>query len=120
MRDLVRHHTCELRFIVGRLNGSYIHVQRTTRESERVDFLLVHHMKLIWPFLSRSVLHQSAPELLNVLRDWIGVGQYGILAVGLRRCLLSRLDLLLEGEHVGAARRLNAGIQQFRRGQKHA
>jgi uncharacterized protein (DUF1684 family) len=57
---------------------------------------------------------------LDVLSDRVRVWEHRILLIGLRRRLLTGLNLLIDREHIRSGSRLNSCIEQLGRGQKGA
>src|SRR6185312_13582717 len=57
---------CQLGFVVRRLDRPQIYENWSARKSKSVDFLLIHHMKAVWPLLARSVSRQLTSQPLHV------------------------------------------------------
>src|SRR5437867_11161418 len=94
--DFVRHHACQLAFVIRRLNSANVYVDRAPRESEGIDLLDVHHMETKRPFVwTRRMRRQLLTELLHILCDRIGFGKHRHLAIHFRRSLPANLNILL-------------------------
>ena len=78
----MRHHARKLRFILSCVNGSNIDEHRAARKSERIDFLLLHHVKFVRPRIL-NLVHEFPAESLNVLRLGARIRQHRHLLVNL-------------------------------------
>ena len=96
VRHFMRHHARKLRFILSCVNGSNIDEHRAARKSERIDFLLLHHVKFVRPrILLRNLVHEFPAESLNVLCLGARIRQHRHLLVNLRCGLQPKLLLVL-------------------------
>jgi len=103
MRNLMRHHACELRFVVGGLDRAAIDEHVAAGQGKRINGLVVNTMKL------KRVLHAAGGKFcrqsqtkLRQVSVYLGVIAEWQLPLGVRCGAFAQVDILLGRKHIPA------------------
>jgi len=97
MRDLVRQHARNLRFVAGRVQHTTIDPHRTAGQGERVDLSVIGHRERIRILRARRGGRKSLPDSFDVPTD-PRIAELRHLFPDLRVFLASDFDLLRNGD----------------------
>src|SRR5258708_34946702 len=103
VRQLVRHHSSELRLIVRDFDRATVHKNISAGQCKGIDRFVVHAMKFEWILHAArgQLLRQTRPQLRQVSIDLRCVAKRQLL-FRLRGGALAEIDVVLGGEPVPA------------------
>ena len=94
MRDFVRHHACEFRFLIGVENQAAIDVEKAAWQRKRVHHVRINHLNREW-HARIGVPHQILSYAVDVFHHHRIINEF-CGAVHLLRELFAQRDLVLE------------------------
>lgn len=106
MRDFVGHHAGKLRLTPGRSDRACVDIDGSAGKRESVDLVVAYDFKRIRIARLWREARQTAPERGNA-----SVGRNGVLPLDLLGGVAAELDLLVDGDHVKAARTDSAPLR---------
>ena len=71
MRQLVRQHARQLRFVLRRLEQPRMHVRRPSRQRERVDAVVLDHFEIVRVILQPVLPHQPHADPRHVVVQFL-------------------------------------------------
>src|SRR5262249_35840225 len=92
--DFMRHYCCKLAFIPCGIEYATIDIHKAARQSERVNFFVIHNSELVWILFYRRLCRESSSYGFNV-RMSLSIVEDSQLLIGFMRHLTTHLHILL-------------------------
>ena len=76
--NLVGHHPCQLGFVIGRQEQSLVHIEKTTGQGKRINFVGIDYFDCEG-HLGVRVQHDILADAVYVFRNYWIVDEFGFL-----------------------------------------